>query len=318
MQITDGDMKIIEGLSNLLEKLKEYSKSSDEHLSEPAKFYISFLHERRLNTSVEFLKKLKGSHSSVSINDESSSNASFKNVNSKIDFPEGQMDYDSDESNTKIILSLIHNSTFNKYIEKKILDMIETQKSMLNKEIKRTLNNDDIKYQEKKRDIPVEEIMDSQKDFIDNVSADEKESKDEASKEVVLPDVEIKKFLATYATNDNDTYIRLGLSAEEQEARGGGYYSDSGEGKVGKLEAKDGNATYYAAESKSHQGMYLMAPVKDLSWNPDAINVHAINVFFEIEKKDCMDTSFELLKPAILEKKEDNYFYLIEKGMINV
>ena len=61
-----------------------------------------------------------------------------------------------------------------------------------------------------------------------------------------------------------------------------------------------------------------MAPVKDLSWNPDAINVHAINVFFEIEKKDCMDTSFELLKPAILEKKEDNYFYLIEKGMINV
>lgn len=318
MQITDSDMKTIDGLLQLLVKLKEDSKSSDSSYSTAAKSYLGLLHERRISTSENFLKNLKGNQSLIPANDKNSLNTVSEKVNVKIDLSEGKINHGFSESNNNLVLSIINDPSFSKCIEKKIYYAIEKQKPILVNEMKKLLKDDEIKYQEKKQDIPIKKIADSQENLIDDLSSNKKEDKDEFEKEVILPDMEIKEFLATYATDDNDTYVRLGLTTEEQEKRSIGYYPDNGEEKVGKLEAKDGNATYYAAESKSHKGLYLMAPVKDLSWNHDAIDMHAIKVFFEIEKNDSMNTSFELLKPAILEKKADNYFYLIEKGMMNI
>lgn len=92
------------------------------------------------------------------------------------------------------------------------------------------------------------------------------------------------------------------------------------EAKKVPLRFKVGNAQFNGIQAKEESYCFLV-PIKSMVWNKKNLMEKGYEEFFQIDSSDDLKgtyTTIILKKPAIIEKRQDGLYYLVERGHIQV
>ena len=92
------------------------------------------------------------------------------------------------------------------------------------------------------------------------------------------------------------------------------------EAKKVPLRFKVGNAQFNGIQAKEESYCFLV-PIKSMVWNKKNLMEKGYEEFFQIDSSDDLKgtyTTIILKKPAIIEKRQDGLYYLVERGNIQV
>ena len=92
------------------------------------------------------------------------------------------------------------------------------------------------------------------------------------------------------------------------------------EAKKVPLRKKSGNAQFNGIQAKEEPYCFLV-PIKGMVWNKKNLMEKGYEEFFQIDSSDDLKgtyTTILLKKPAIIEKRQDGLYYLVERGHIQV
>lgn len=98
------------------------------------------------------------------------------------------------------------------------------------------------------------------------------------------------------------------------------HFKNLDEAKKVPLRCIKGNAQFYGVSAKEEPYCFLV-PVKNMVWSEKFLMEYGYEEFFQIDSSDDLKGNYKkiiLKKPAIIEKRQDSLYYLVERGHIEV
>lgn len=309
----------INNLIRLLERLEKDQKRGCGTVSVQSYLQIFSGEKEKIIAAREFLESLLNSSNQedkvqdweVDAPDEKIEREKFANDQDK------KMDFEKKETNA-IMSKILQNISFKQKIAENVVDLLIKDKEFIEKLAKQSeeiLQKEFLKASVTNQNITPKKTEDIVEE---NMAIQPAESADDQEDRSLSQGME--KLVEEY--NRNPRYrqdLKLDLLQDEAKYRSNHLPEDTSSSKEIPLQKKQGGGSYYAVLAED-ENRFFIVPFKNIRLDKQSIWQRAFDYFFHLDNIERLnsDSKFYLEKPAVVEKRDDRNFYLVEQGFLEI
>lgn len=310
----EKDQKILAGLLKMLEQLR-----IDKGDKPYAKTYVDLLYDKKIKETIEFLKKIQYEWGQRDV---------VAGESTQVDSPPQTQTWSLDSERgprflQDVVNSILQNNDFLRRVSEKVRELSLTDDlSDNNEKLSTPFMREDLAVP-----ITVEADDSNLNQDTDGVLHYPKEIEPEPPERKsaeLAPHLSesrrqhMAKLIEEYNISGNTfrEHVKLGLEDEEAWGQHPKHFNDLETAQQLPLKEISGNGRFRAIHDEGNY--YFLVPMKGIVFTSESILKYGYEQFFELDSLESLTGSqshIKLIKPAILEKRNDLY-YLVERGQV--